>query len=93
MTPFNVEIKDSQGNRIVRVKRGISLFLSNVEVFDGNEQKIGGFKQQLFSIGGKFKVFNAQEETSFDKLKRHDEKRLRTGLRHRKTNDHFKAIH
>ncbi|MES0489390.1 MAG: phospholipid scramblase-related protein [Leptospirales bacterium] len=62
MTPFNIVIKNLEGKQIVRVKRGISIFLSNVEVLDENNTKIGGFKQKFFSIGGKFDVFNAQDE-------------------------------
>ena len=56
MTPFNIEISDAQGNLLLRVSRGISLFLSDVKVHDGEGNLIGGFKQKLFSIGGKFDV-------------------------------------
>ena len=55
-TPFQIEICDATGNLIVEVKRGISLFLSSVEVFNGDGEFIGGFKQKLFSIGGAFTV-------------------------------------
>ncbi|MCH2174988.1 MAG: RNAase [Lentisphaeria bacterium] len=61
MTPFDVIIRDQQGNQLIRVSRGISIFLSKVEVFDENDQYIGGFKQKFFSIGGKFTVLDAQE--------------------------------
>lgn len=61
MTPFDVEIKTSTGAKVLRVKRGLSLFLSNVEVFDENEQLVGRFKQKFFSIGGKFNVFDAND--------------------------------
>jgi len=43
------------------VKRGVSIFLSKVEVLDGNDRVVGYFKQKLFSIGGKFDVLDAQE--------------------------------
>ena len=56
MTPFNVEIHDTEGNLLVRVSRGISVFLSDVKVHDGEGNLIGGFKQKFFSIGGKFDV-------------------------------------
>ena len=55
-TPFDVRITDLDGNQIVRVTRGISLFLSHVKVFDGDNLPIGGFKQKVFSIGGAFSV-------------------------------------
>ena len=56
MTPFDIEIKDASGKRVVRITRGVTLFMSNVMVMDENDRQIGGFKQKLFSIGGKFKV-------------------------------------
>lgn len=58
MTPFHVTIRDSEGNVIVEVKRGISIFLSNVKVFDGEGVYLGGFKQKFFSLGGAFSVHN-----------------------------------
>ncbi|OEU73353.1 MAG: RNAase [Desulfuromonadales bacterium C00003068] len=61
MTPFDVKIKTPEGGQLIRVKRGISIFLSKVEVFDEHDQLIGMFKQKLFSIGGAFTVFDANE--------------------------------
>ncbi|MDA9555983.1 phospholipid scramblase family protein [Vibrio sp.] len=55
-TPFDVQIRTPNDQRIVRVQRGISLFLSDVEVRDENNELIGRFSQKLFSIGGKFDV-------------------------------------
>ncbi|MGY8953711.1 MAG: RNAase, partial [Flavobacteriales bacterium] len=54
MTPFNVEIRTPSGDKVLTVKRGISIILSTVEVFDENDILVGKFKQKLFSIGGKF---------------------------------------
>lgn len=62
MTPFEVQIQDPNGQAIITIKRGISLFVSNVEVFDQSNQKIGAFKQKLFSIGGAFTVMSANNE-------------------------------
>ena len=59
MTPFDVQIRTPDGRQVVRVKRGISFFLSKVQVLDENDQVIGGFKQKLFSIGGAFNVLDA----------------------------------
>jgi len=56
MTPFNIEIRTPDGRQLVRVSRGISIFLSKVSVFDENDQPIGGFQQKFFSVGGKFDV-------------------------------------
>ncbi|MFM2481695.1 phospholipid scramblase-related protein [Celerinatantimonas sp. YJH-8] len=58
MTPFDIQITEPNGNRIVRIKRGVSIFLSKVTVRDQNNNVLGGFSQKLFSIGGKFDVLN-----------------------------------
>ncbi len=59
MTPFEIEIRQPDGSTLLSVKRGISILLSKVEVMDGSGRVIGGFKQKLFSIGGKFDVLDA----------------------------------
>lgn len=61
MTPFDIVIKDMSGRQLIRLKRGVNFFLSMVEVFDENNVKIGGFKQKLFSIGGKFEILDENE--------------------------------
>jgi uncharacterized protein YxjI len=61
MTPFDIQIRTPDGNQIVRITRGISLFLSKVTVLDEQDQIIGGFKQKLFSIGGSFNVLDAND--------------------------------
>jgi uncharacterized protein YxjI len=60
-TPFEIDIKTPTGETILTVKRGVSFFLSSVEVLDERKQVIGKFKQKLFSIGGKFEVLDASE--------------------------------
>ncbi len=57
-TPFNIQIKDMQGRVIVNISRGISIFLSKVEVKDENGILLGIFKQKLFSIGGAFSILD-----------------------------------
>lgn len=61
MTPFNVEIKTPSGEKVLTVKRGISIILSTVDVFDENDNLVGKFKQKFFSIGGKFNVLDPDE--------------------------------
>lgn len=61
MTPFNVEIKTASGEKIVTVKRGVSIFVSTVEVYDEKNKLIGKFKQKFFSLGGKFNVLDAKD--------------------------------
>jgi uncharacterized protein YxjI len=60
MTPFHLHVDDTRGNKIVSVKRGFTWFVSEVEVFDGKDNLIGRFRQKLFSIGGRFELFDAQ---------------------------------
>ncbi len=66
MTPFDVQIRTSAGEPVLRVKRGFSLFLSKVDVLDENHQRIGGFQQKLFSIGGAFSVLGKNNEPMCD---------------------------
>lgn len=61
-TPFDVHITTPAGEPVVRVSRGVSFFLSKVSVFDETNTRVGGFKQKLFSIGGKFDVLNPRDE-------------------------------
>lgn len=60
-TPFDITVRTPEGAQVVRISRGVSLFLSNIRVFDEYDQYIGGFKQKLFSIGGKFDITDAHD--------------------------------
>lgn len=61
MTPFDIQIRTPDGRQVVRVTRGISIFLSKVQVLDEENRVIGGFQQKFFSIGGAFSVLDANE--------------------------------
>lgn len=61
MTPFHIEIKTAAGEPVLIVKRGVTFFRSKVEVFDEKDRLVGLFKQQLFSIGGKFNILDKEE--------------------------------
>lgn len=61
MTPFHVEIKTASGEKVLTVKRGVSIFLSTVEVFDENDVLVGRFKQKFFTIGGKFDILDPND--------------------------------
>lgn len=63
MTPFEIDINTPSGERILTVKRGVSFFVSTVEVLDEKDQLIGQFKQKFFSFGGKFEVLDASERS------------------------------
>jgi uncharacterized protein YxjI len=58
LTPFEVEIKSVTGEKILTVKRGISFFMSEVDVLDENEKLVGKFKQKFFSLGGRFDLLD-----------------------------------
>jgi len=56
MTPFDIQITTPEGKSVIRIKRGVTFFRSDVEVFDENNTLVGTFKQKFFSIGGKFNI-------------------------------------
>jgi uncharacterized protein YxjI len=66
MTPFDVHITTPEGELVVQVTRGLSLFLSQVQVHDGEGAKLGSFRQKLLSVGGSFSVLDAQDEPMCD---------------------------
>jgi uncharacterized protein YxjI len=57
-TPFNIKVKTTTGQQVLRVCRGVTFFRSKVQVFDENDVKVGEFRQRLFSLGGKFIVYD-----------------------------------
>ena len=59
-TPFNIQIRTPDGEPLIRVTRGVAIFLSDVQVHDENDAIIGGFEQKFFSIGGAFDIRDAQ---------------------------------
>jgi uncharacterized protein YxjI len=62
MTPFDVQVRTPEGNPVVRVRRGVTLFTSKVDVLDENDQRVGGFRQKWFSIGAKFDVLGGDDQ-------------------------------
>ena len=62
LTPFEIDIRGLDGKRIIKVKKGLSLILSKIEVFDENDKLIGLFKQKLFpNFYPKFQMFDEKE--------------------------------
>jgi uncharacterized protein YxjI len=61
-TPFDIQVRMPGGEQVVRVARGVSIFLSQVEVRDDSDRVVGGFKQKFFTIGGAFDVLDTQEQ-------------------------------
>jgi len=58
MTAFDIEINTAKGEKLLNIKRGVTYFRSDVEVFDERSRLVGIFKQKLFSVGGKFTIFD-----------------------------------
>ena len=61
MTPFEIEIKGLTGKKILKVKKGVSLFLSKIQVYDENDNIVGIFKQRLFPFGNNFDMLDKSE--------------------------------
>ena len=61
-TPFDIQIRTPDGAPVLTVKRGVTIFLSKVDVLNENQQRVGGFKQKLFSIGGAFTVLGSNDQ-------------------------------
>lgn len=61
-TPFDIQIRTPDGAPVLTVKRGITLFLSRVDVLNETGQRVGGFQQKLFSIGGAFTVLGSNDQ-------------------------------
>ena len=63
MLPTRVEIAAAEGQPPVLVlTRGFTFLRSKVEVLDGAGTKIGYLRSKLFSLGGGFHVFSADEQ-------------------------------
>lgn len=62
LTPFDIEVTTPSGEPVLRVERGVTFFLSKVSVFDDEGERVGGFKQKFFSIGGSFTVLGASDQ-------------------------------
>ncbi|MCA9029700.1 MAG: hypothetical protein KDA66_02765 [Planctomycetaceae bacterium] len=63
MPPFDMHITTPDGDPVLYITRGISLFLSNVDVLDENDEHIGGFNQKLFSVVNAFNVSGDEDKT------------------------------
>ncbi len=65
MTPFDIVVSSTDGEKVLRVKRGTTFFVSNVEVLDEHDNVVGKLKQKFFSFGGKFSVLDADDNFLF----------------------------
>jgi len=56
MTPFEVEIRTPEGQRVLTVSRGWTFWRSIVTVKDEKGDLVGTFRQRMLSLGGKFEL-------------------------------------
>ena len=61
MTPFNITVRTADGKKVCTVKRGTTIFLSKVDVYDENDRLIGGFKQKI-SLKGSMRVMGPDDQ-------------------------------
>ena len=54
MMPFELNILNADGKRVAQLKRGITLFMSKVQIFNEAGASIGSFKQQFTLMKPKF---------------------------------------
>jgi uncharacterized protein YxjI len=55
-TPFNCEVRDTAGNLVLRVSRGVSFLFSTVRVSGPDGAVLASFRHRLLSIGGRFTI-------------------------------------
>ncbi len=63
MTPFDIQIRTLEGKELIRMSRGIAIFLSHVKAYDENNTPMGSFRQKFASIGGAFEILNARGDS------------------------------
>jgi uncharacterized protein YxjI len=56
MLPFELHITDENKTVVARIKRGFTLFMSKVQVFDGNDKLIGTFQGKFKFMGSRFEI-------------------------------------
>ncbi|GAA4038461.1 phospholipid scramblase-related protein [Hymenobacter glaciei] len=61
-TPFDIEVRDAGQSLVLRLKRGVSIFRSTVQVLDGNDVLLGRFRQRLLSLGGKLDLLDTNDQ-------------------------------
>ena len=62
MAPFHVDVETVSGEQVLSVKRGFSIMRSKVDVLNERDERVGGFKQKLLSIGGAFRVLGEDDQ-------------------------------
>lgn len=58
MVPFELNILNIDGKRVAQLKRGLTLFMSKVQIFNEAGASIGSFKQKFTLMKPKFSLMN-----------------------------------
>lgn len=58
ITPFEVIVTAPTGETVLTVRRGWTIFRSEVGVYDENDVLQGTFRQKMLTIGGKFDILD-----------------------------------
>ena len=56
--PFKIIVRDAQGGEIVEMRRPFTFVRSMVSVYDAQGQRLGYFRQKVFSMGGQFDFYD-----------------------------------
>lgn len=65
VTPFDVVVRTPEGDQILRVKRKTSFGVSHVDMFDEDDERIGGFKYRVYALDATFHVLDAKDREVF----------------------------
>lgn len=57
-TPFDLSLVAADGAPIVSMKRGVSIMLSTIQIFDENRTPIGSLKQKFSPVHAKLEMFD-----------------------------------
>lgn len=61
-TPFDIEVRTPQGEKVVQVTRGVTFLRSRVQVLGPRGEPLGYFRQRLFSVGGRFDLHDTTDQ-------------------------------
>ena len=60
-TPFEIEITHLNGQKVLKVKKNLSLF-AKVEIFDENNNMVGYFKPKVWTFSNTFEIYNEKDK-------------------------------
>jgi uncharacterized protein YxjI len=62
LMPTRINVREEEtGEIVLSIRRGVALFRPRVEIYDANGTLIGYFKSKAFSLGGAFRVYDAND--------------------------------